>query len=270
MNIKCSSCHKKFNYEKTYGICPRCGVYNRKVSEPYDHAAREDLSAPVVRKKERSAEGKDRMPVFTVVMVVITILCVVSSVAGILMMNIKDAMVPGTEEVEFVSAFVGEVLTYGDYTYEVTDAVFVEEEGGGNRLPEDSKLLAVYLSIQYTGKEKEYKNRFLPYIYDGKGYMEPTEETECKEYAEECGLRGDCMSAYSVYSSHMEVETDAYLLYLVDRDCGEVSVNLEGRKNTYLERVYEVWITPREWEQEAVQKEDGLGYDQDHLDGEGF
>ena len=38
MKIICSSCHKKFDNDKYYGICPKCGAFNRiNYSEEEDH-----------------------------------------------------------------------------------------------------------------------------------------------------------------------------------------------------------------------------------------
>ena len=31
--MKCLSCGKNFDYEKYYGICPKCGTYNKQASE---------------------------------------------------------------------------------------------------------------------------------------------------------------------------------------------------------------------------------------------
>ena len=38
MKIICASCHKKFDNDKYYGICPKCGAFNRiNYSEEEDH-----------------------------------------------------------------------------------------------------------------------------------------------------------------------------------------------------------------------------------------
>lgn len=38
MKVTCTSCHKKFDNDKYYGICPKCGAFNRiSHSEQEDH-----------------------------------------------------------------------------------------------------------------------------------------------------------------------------------------------------------------------------------------
>lgn len=35
--MRCYNCNKDFNYEKYYGICPKCGCYNKKISPEEQH-----------------------------------------------------------------------------------------------------------------------------------------------------------------------------------------------------------------------------------------
>ena len=55
--MKCFSCGKNFDYEKYYGICPKCGCYNKKTveSENPQHAYKEQES---VRMHERKIKRK--------------------------------------------------------------------------------------------------------------------------------------------------------------------------------------------------------------------
>ena len=37
MKIKCSNCKKNFDMEKYYGICPKCGAFNRPTTSAQQH-----------------------------------------------------------------------------------------------------------------------------------------------------------------------------------------------------------------------------------------
>ena len=37
--MRCYNCNKNFDYEKYYGICPKCGCFNRKETMEEQHEA---------------------------------------------------------------------------------------------------------------------------------------------------------------------------------------------------------------------------------------
>lgn len=41
--MRCYNCNKKFDYEKYYGICPKCGCFNRQETAEEQHEAVHDL-----------------------------------------------------------------------------------------------------------------------------------------------------------------------------------------------------------------------------------
>lgn len=43
MKIKCSSCHKQFDNEKYYGICPKCGAFNKLRLAEEEHMNYHDM-----------------------------------------------------------------------------------------------------------------------------------------------------------------------------------------------------------------------------------
>ena len=40
--MRCYNCNKKFDYEKYYGICPKCGCFNRQETAEEQHEAVHD------------------------------------------------------------------------------------------------------------------------------------------------------------------------------------------------------------------------------------
>lgn len=285
MKVRCSNCRKKFDYENFYGLCPKCGAYNAKpveeahedlhrfygetdesVRQHMDSYGREEgraRSSGLARLKEASAmernSGTEHTDIGAIVVKIMTFaaVCVILiCLMGIFSLAAKKNSVPETADVEVVRASAGDVLSYGDYQYSVTDAVVVADAGEDRRLPERTKLLAVYLMMAYEGKNGVYRDRFMPYLYDGKNYTGASESFDLAQLAEEYGLPGENLDSYSVYSGTPRA-TDGYILYLVDENCGEITVNLECRKDTYLERVYEVRLVPYGW----MEEEDGGSWD---------
>lgn len=269
MKIKCSNCHKSFDYEKYYGLCPKCGTYNAKPREEVHEElhrfyGEEEIASHVEKeKREQSPVESERRkpPVFIIVMACMIAFAAITSLAGIISLKVSKSRIPDTSEVEIRQASVGQSISYGEYTYEVLDAVNVADADEYDDLPKDTKLIAVYLKIKYDGNDDSYKNRFLPYIYDGKDYIMEADSYELEEYAYDCGLSGKKLSAYSVYALSTE-ESEGYLLYLVRKDCTEVTVSLECRENTYLKRIYEVPVTLQTLESSGwYDFEDGIEYD---------
>ena len=43
MKIVCENCHKKFDNEKYYGICPKCGAFNRLHTTEEEHMSYHDM-----------------------------------------------------------------------------------------------------------------------------------------------------------------------------------------------------------------------------------
>ena len=41
--MRCYNCNKKFDYEKYYGICPKCGCFNRQETAEEQQARRLEL-----------------------------------------------------------------------------------------------------------------------------------------------------------------------------------------------------------------------------------
>lgn len=239
MKVKCISCHKKFDYDIYYGLCPKCGAYNAKpAAEAHKELDKEhaDISAVLAK-------------VMTLAAAVVIVLCL----AGIFTLLQKQKTAPETADVEAVRASAGDMLSYGDYQYNVQDAVIMTDAEEDGRLPAHTKLLAVSLMMIYKGDKDNYRDRFMPYLYDGEKYVEASESSELAEIAGEYGLEGELLYSYSVYSGTQD-GLEGCILYLVDENCGDITINLECREDTYLERVYEVTLTPYD-------RRDGEGFE---------
>ena len=56
--MRCFNCRKEFDYEKYYGICPKCGCFNQKESREERHEDLHDrFTAPALIRDVAAAIG---------------------------------------------------------------------------------------------------------------------------------------------------------------------------------------------------------------------
>ena len=270
MKVQCSNCRKKFDYDNFYGLCPKCGAYNAKpagevhedlhrfygetggaVRPHLDTYRREELLSAAEKTSYKDTYSKGQKEIGSVILLVLTLVTagvVLLCLLGAFSFIQKRKAIPDTAGVEVVGASGGDQLVYGDYMYNVGDAVIVADALQDKRLPKGTKLAAIYLMMVYTGEHDEYENRFMPYVYDGKKYVEAAEQFELSEIAREYGLPGENLDSYDVYVASQRAY-EGYVLYLIDQECEEIVLNLECREQTFLKRIYEVPLIPYECEE---------------------
>lgn len=57
--MKCLSCGKNFDYEKYYGICPKCGTYNKQASEATSFTREEEENESYINNQEQPVYTND-------------------------------------------------------------------------------------------------------------------------------------------------------------------------------------------------------------------
>lgn len=274
---RCVHCGKDFDYEKYYGICPKCGSYNQEklpeekhveLHRTYDTMAQGQAAAPA----KASAAG-------TVVFVLL-ILGIVGTIVTPFIYFIGRTVRLGLEAVALESEayYQSDSNLWEDYWENEITPDYEEEhvlqnppilsgtvempcllgEGGqvavtvhGVRVmapagriagfPEGEKLIAISVSSQMD-EEYAYHYGVIDTVYVGYGegiYKENMYEYELADYAEELGGL-TCLDGYGLCE-----ETEGDILAFVPEDVTECFLYLESREEdtSQLLAIYEIPLT---------------------------
>lgn len=208
-------------------------------------AAGTGLSARERYAKELKAEKKPKGNGLAVLLVLIIILLMtIIYYAEKVQVMLSDHYIGS--EASIMQANVEEEIEAGDFKYTVYNAYVLSDPEiamayDGTELPAHTKLAAIGMWIEYTGDPVEsLDDRYLPYIFDGDRYIEPASHAVYSGTAKQSGLEDYTIDGYGLYRGDGAIE--GYLYFLVDENCDMVTVCMEGRKNGFLQSVYEVTL----------------------------
>ena len=262
--MKCFNCGKKFDYEKYYGICPKCGSFNREETaqeqhqryhEEYDNGYQHPVhthtgygetsqskEAPsghqgnagspymqVREVKERSSRGST---IFLIVSIVIFVAVTFGFTAfGFLYGRGQEKQllreVEETEPDQLAHA-VGETFTIQGMRLTIEEAWIVDQGRERNPyLPEGKKLVAVKLLGESDGEWADKNRLSTAYIKSEGLYYEQMSAYEAEGNGKE-GTFYD-IPLFESSSLCMEQETEGCILFWVGEEQQDFTLCLEER-----------------------------------------
>ncbi len=257
--MKCYNCGKKFDYEKYYGICPKCGCFNKKETAEeqhqryhdaydggYQHSEHTDFTGSIyVQSKAEKNKGGKGSTIFLIVSIVVFILvsCGGTALSFLYSKGQEKKLQQEVIEsaVEWEEHAVGENFSIQGMTLAVTEA-WVLDEGWENNpnIPMGKKLVAVKLSGTSDGEWAEKNQLEDAYIrYDGLCYWQIS-TYDFDEYENEYGIL-----QFDRYTLCGSTEGEGCLVFWVDEDEREFTLCLEEcseENSAFIQTIHSVQI----------------------------
>ncbi len=272
--MKCFSCGKKFDYEKYYGICPKCGCFNKTETSQEQHQRYHDAYDGGYRHSEHTYSGHEEQggicrgpespsgsayvqpgvrekksgrgsTIFLIVSIVVFILvsCVGTALSFVYSESQKkklqqEVIESSTKREEHA---VGESFSLRGMTLAVRGAYVLDEGWVGNHdIPRGKKLVAVRLSGTSDGEWADKNQLWDAYIrYDGLCYWQIS-TYDFDEYEEKYGV---CQ--FDRYTLCRDVEGEGCLVFWVDEDEMEFTLCLEERaeeNSAFIQTIHSIEI----------------------------
>lgn len=257
--MKCSNCGKKFDYEKYYGICPKCGSFHKKETageqhqryhDAYDggyrHSEHTDFTGSIyVQSKAEKNKGGKGSTIFLIVSIVVCVLISFGGTALSFLYSRSQDRKLQQEVIESVTeqrehAF-GEEFSIQGMTLAVKEA-WVLDEGWENNpnIPVNKKLVAVRLFGTSDGSWTD-KNRLEDaYIcYGGLCYWQIS-TYEFDKHEEEYGIE-----QFKKYALCVDSESEGCLVFWIDEDEQDFTLCLEERaeeNSAFIQAIHSIQI----------------------------
>ena len=196
--MRCFNCHKNFDYDKYYGICPKCGCFNQRETQEErhedlhdrfgddsDHREAREHDQPhsfssypnVSRETFGDAQSSGSIPVyeqektkrrgsgFLAVSIAVLILGLAFLISGSLVHTIGNSP-SGTEDnsLQFLSHEAGEDFVFQQGSLKVAEAKRLADQNSLPGLLEGMTLIAVHVTGQSDGEYEYYNKVAVPYL----------------------------------------------------------------------------------------------------------
>lgn len=245
--MKCFQCGKKFDYEKYYGICPKCGCFNKnetsqeqhqRYHDEYDNGYRHTehvyVGNPHIQVKETKEKSGRGSTVFLIVSIVVFLIVTFGLTAFAFLYSRgqeKNLQREAVESwVERQNHAVGESFTLQGMTLRVKEAWVLDQGWETNpNLAEGKKLVAVRLFGESDGEWSEENELSDAYIcYDGFSYWQ-IPSYELSEYEETYEI--ELFGKYALCGAR---EYEGCLIFWLDEDAKDFTFCLEEREGENL------------------------------------
>lgn len=246
--MRCYSCHKEFNYEKYYGICPKCGCFNQQKSQQERHEElhdrfgddsdhRKDEGCVYVQEqrkqkaqsayvyasaRERGQKKKGKgLFVFSVCFFIVSFLVCAAAflVKGMTAESVLEvetgADVEEQEGLLIQSHELGDSFEFQEgMKLRVMELRLLADRQTLPNLPEGRKLVAVRISGQGDGAYEDYNKIKEPILETSEGFWEAVPDYNFEPY-------GQMLGAFPVLDSYAlmgEESCDGWVAFLVDEE----------------------------------------------------
>ena len=221
--MRCFSCRKKFDYEKYYGICPKCGCYNKPETAQEQHQAYHDKYDGGYSHSEdhyntyTKPRPKTKGNGFLIAGILFLVICVLATI--ILIIN-TAAMTP-EPEITVESAAQWEILNYeigqefvvqDAMTLKVTEYRTVADWTTLDGLEKGKKLVAVRVEGTSDGEYEDYNRLASPYLVVDGSYYRPLSSYDFEPYAR----MYDVMPLLGENDLQWETSCDGWFAFLLD------------------------------------------------------
>lgn len=250
--MRCYNCNKKFDYEKYYGICPKCGCFNRQETAEEQHEAVHDrfgdssdkdchrshrtYSAHPGEEREGSFtyqedgytytafEGETAKKkgvgffVFSLLFFIVSIFLFVGTMNYTTTSLVTGVIVSDTNggnSVEIVENRVGDSFIFQDgITLQILECREVADQNVFPTMEEGKKLVAVHVQGESDGQYEDYNGLYGIYLETEGHYREPISSYYFEPYAQILGV----YPALDDGSFKGETYCDGWYGFLVDAD----------------------------------------------------
>lgn len=256
--MKCFNCGKNFDYEKYYGICPKCGCFNKtetaeeqhqRYHDAYDggyqhsehtysgyeeqESVYEEPEAPSASVYVQPAAGEKKSSRgSTIFLIVSIVICILVTCGGTALSVLYSKSQVRKLQKEVVEAPVeqaenslGEAFLFQGMELTVEEAWTLDASWETNPdMAEGEKLVAVRISGKSDGEWAERNQLSNAYIrYHDRFYWQiPT--YDFSEYAEQYGIR-----LFERYELCGAAESEGCLIFCLDEDAQDFTLCLEER-----------------------------------------
>ena len=190
--MRCYNCHKNFDYEKYYGICPKCGCFNQKetreerhedlhdrVGDSYTHSeerrqeasahgmsgASENVRKAAARpeaKKTAGSRGKGFL-IFSII-VFVAGFAVLGSGIGASIFMAADSAAQSDDTLRLIAHEAGETFDFQQGSLQVLEIKKLADQNTLEAMEEGMELVAVHVAGQGDGMYEDYNLISPPYL----------------------------------------------------------------------------------------------------------
>lgn len=208
--MRCYNCRKNFDYEKYYGICPKCGCFNKKETAEEEHEALHDRFSDSSDEEdgctympyERETAGKKGAGLF-VFGVLFFILSVFLLIGSALYLSLKPGNRTAAYDAEHGLELIEHETAGKAFSFQnalALDVLECKEVANHSTLPdleEGKKVVAVHLRGTGDGMYENYNSIYGMYLSAGNGYLKSISSYAFEPYARMLGaypvLDGDAL-----------------------------------------------------------------------------
>ena len=244
--MRCFNCRKEFDYEKYYGICPKCGCFNQKESREERHEDLHDRFGDDSDHREDSGCGQtyayssaeEFQPgaadsrswekprrrgagslVFSLLFLVLSLVVLASGVLAYIGSRVETAEEPDGS-LRLVSHEVGESFAFQKAELQVDEIRKLADQSVLPGLAEGMELTAVHVTGQGDGEYEDYNRIQMPYIETEAGYRYALSPYDFEPY-------GQMLGAYPVldeYALMGESSCSGWYAFLTEADAEEFRI----------------------------------------------
>lgn len=241
--MRCYNCNKSFDYEKYYGICPKCGCYNKKVSAEEEHQQyhntydsgyhhtetyadaggrrtpeyrQEDIPEQTDRKK-----GAGLLTASILFMLLSLTACIVLSVAGTV--KTKEQTLAEDSGPVLTEYAIGQEFTLQKVTLKVTEYRQLPASGALADMEPGKKLVAVRVEGTSDGEYEDYNRLSDPYLETDSHYFRPVSGYDFEPYARLYGLMPLMGSSELMF----EEACEGWYVFVVKEACTSAQICFE-------------------------------------------
>ncbi len=255
--MKCFKCGKNFDYEKFYGICPKCGCYNKRETPKeqheqlhnlydggYTHSVREGQGEPyggpaygqppdgmpgyqgnvVVREVRTNQKGGTKFLIFSII--IFGLVFIGGTVLGIIYQSVQEEKVQRQileAEPPILEHKPQETFACQDLMLRVKEAR-VLADGSELDLPEGKKLIAVWIEGTGSGSWEDENKLSSMYICCKDTYYRQISSYEFEAY----GTIYRC-PVLDTYAFMGEEFAEGWVGFLLDEEEEQVTLHIEDR-----------------------------------------
>lgn len=242
--MRCYNCNKSFDYEKYYGICPKCGCYNKKVSAEEEHQqyhdtydggyqhtesytdagnhrgtpeyVQETAQERAVRKK-----GGGLLAASILFMLISLIACMILPLIGT--NRTPDQTMADDGSLAITEYAVGQSFTLQKVTLKVTEYRQLSASGALADMEPGKKLIAVRVEGISDGEYEDYNRLTEPYLDVNGHFFRPVSSYDFEPYARLYGL----MPLLGTSDLMLEAACDGWYVFVAEEDAAAVQICFE-------------------------------------------
>lgn len=248
--MECFNCHKKFDYDKYYGICPKCGCFNKRETRQESHEdlherfgddseyrgevcgqpqpspsfqdqkfPSQDGNDSQIYVREVEGRGKTAALVLSALFLVLSLIVLISGALCFFMMK-KGASPETGKKLPLFTHEAGESFTFQQASLQITEVRKLADQSSLPKLKNGMELIAVHVTGQGDGEYEDYNRILPPYMETDGVYRHALSAYDFEPY-------GQMLGAFPVldeYALMGEASCDGWYGFLVEEGTEEICI----------------------------------------------